>query len=95
MGHIANKYANRIFITDDNPRDENPAIIRKNILDKCKKGIEIADRKKAIFHAVNVLKNNEILIVAGKGHEKFQINKNSIKKFDDVAIIKLALKKNE
>ena len=95
MGHIANKYANRIFVTDDNPRNEDPAIIRKNILDNCKRGIEIADRKKAIFHAVNILEKNEILIIAGKGHEKYQINKKSIKKFDDVAIIKLALKKNE
>ena len=94
MGEIANKYANKVYITDDNPRDENPSKIRKTILLKCKKGIEIPDRKKAIYQAIKELKKNETLIIAGKGHEKIQIyNKNKYKKFVDAEIAKKILKK--
>ena len=93
MGVIANRYAERVYITDDNPRDENPALIRKSILINCKKGIEIANRKEAIKTAINNLKKNDILIIAGKGHEKFQINKNKLKFFDDVIVAKDILKK--
>ena len=85
-------YANRVYVTDDNPRDETPSLIRRSILDNCKRGIEIADRKKAIFIALKDLKKNEILIVAGKGHEKIQIYKNISKPFDDVKIIKSLIK---
>ena len=92
MGRIANMYANRVYVTDDNPRDETPSLIRRSILDNCKRGIEIADRKKAIFIALKDLKKNEILIVAGKGHEKIQIYKNISKPFDDVKIIKSLIK---
>ena len=92
MGYIADKFANKVYITDDNPRLEDPSLIRKQILSKCKKGYEISNRKNAIFSAIKDLKKNEILIIAGKGHEKNQINKFSIKKFDDVAIARLAIK---
>ena len=88
MGLIANRYADRVYITDDNPRNENPALIRKSILINCKKGIEIADRKEAIKIAINNLKKNDILIIAGKGHEKIQINQNKLKFFDDVIVAK-------
>ena len=74
MGNIAEKYSDRIYLTDDNPRNENPSKIRKDI----KKGIkrtkiqEFSDRKKAIHHAIMALKTGELLLVAGKGHEKIQ-----------------------
>ena len=74
MGKIAEKYSNEIYITDDNPRNEKPFKIRNEI----KKGIknkkihEIPDRKKGIQEAVNNLKTGDILLVAGKGHEKTQ-----------------------
>ena len=93
MGSIANKYANRVYITDDNPRNENPSKIRKSIMANCKKGIEIGNRKQAIKIAINDLKKNDILIIAGKGHEKIQITKNIMKLFDDVKIAKKELKK--
>ncbi len=93
MGKIANKYANKVYITDDNPRNENPSKIRKTIISKCKKGIEISNRKKAIEIAIREHKKEETLIIAGKGHEKIQILKNSIKKFDDLKIAKNELKK--
>ncbi len=74
MGRIAGKYSNEIYLTDDNPRHEKPFKIRNEI----KKGIknkkihEIPDRKKAIQKAVNNLETGDILLVAGKGHEKIQ-----------------------
>ncbi len=92
MGIIANNFANRIYITDDNPRFENPATIRKEIIKYCRNGIEIPNRKKAIIRAINDLKLNETLIIAGKGHEKIQIIKNKKIKFDDVEIVKNLIK---
>ena len=74
MGKIAKKYSDKIYLTDDNPRNEAPSKIREDI----KKGIkkikvnEIPDRKKAIKNAINDLNTGEILLVAGKGHEKIQ-----------------------
>ena len=74
MGSIAEKYSDRIYLTDDNPRNENPSKIRKDI----KKGIkrlqiqEYSNRKKAIHQAIMSLKTGELLLVAGKGHEKIQ-----------------------
>ena len=91
MALIANKYAGKIYITDDNPRNENPTKIRKNILKYCPRAIEVSDRRKAIKVAIKELKMNEILIVAGKGHEKFQILKNKTIKFDDFKVVKQLL----
>ena len=96
MGKIAKKYCRKIFVTDDNPRMENPAKIRKAIIGNNKKlFMEIPSRKKAIETAVKELEQNEILIVAGKGHEKFQdFGKYQIK-FSDKDIIKKSIKKNK
>ena len=88
MGKIADKYSDRIYLTDDNPRNENPSKIRKNILKYCSRAIEISDRRKGIKLAIKELKMSEILIVAGKGHEKFQVLKNKTIKFDDFTIVK-------
>ncbi len=74
MGKIACDYSNEIYLTDDNPRFEDPRKIRDDI----KKGIqgtsikEIPDRKKAISDAIKNLNTGDILLVAGKGHEKTQ-----------------------
>ena len=73
MGKIANIFSNKIYLTDDNPRFENPGKIRKDIKKELKKNIyEIPNRAKAISEAINKLKTGEILLVAGKGHEKTQ-----------------------
>ena len=95
MGKIANKYCRKIFITDDNPRNENPKQIRNDIIKNCKAlAINIGNRKKAIETAINQLRPNEILLVAGKGHEKTQDYGNKIIKFSDKKIIvKLLIKK--
>ena len=74
MGKIADKYSDKIYLTDDNPRNESPSLIRKDI----KKGIkkikinELPNRKKAIHEAIMNLNTGELLLVAGKGHEKTQ-----------------------
>ena len=91
MGIIANKFASKIYITDDNPRNENPSKIRKNILKYCPRAIEISDRKKAIKLAIKEIQMNEILIVAGKGHERDQIIKNKKINLDDFKVVKQLL----
>ena len=74
MGHIANKYCDKIYLTDDNPRSENPSQIRSQIKNKIfkRKLIEIPSREKAISSSIENLKSGEILLVAGKGHEIYQ-----------------------
>ncbi len=74
MGAIANNYCDRVYLTDDNPRWEDPHKIRQAIKKKIKKSkvYEIANRAKAIKKAVLEMKTGEILIVAGKGHENIQ-----------------------
>ena len=88
---IANKYANIVYITDDNPRNEDPKIIRNTIFSKCRRAIDIEDRREAIKLAINNLKQKSILIIAGKGHEKKQIYKNKIVSFNDVKIAKVII----
>ncbi len=74
MGLIATKYCDTIYLTDDNPRLENPKLIRNQIKKeiRSKKFIEISSRAKAISTAVDKLNSGDILIVAGKGHENYQ-----------------------
>ena len=88
MGAIADEYAKKVYITDDNPRNEDPKKIRQSILSKCTRAINIGDRKIAIKTAIKDLSKNEILIIAGKGHENKQIYGNKIKIFDDKKIVK-------
>ena len=103
MGKIASKYSNEIYLTDDNPRFENPDKIRSDIKKglKRKKIIEIPDRAKAISVAIKNLKTGEILLVAGKGHEQIQdLGKKKIyfsdkkKILDAIRIKNLNLSKN-
>ena len=94
MGSLAAQYCKKIYLTDDNPRNENPNSIRNEI----KKGIknkniyEIKDRKKAIKKAIFDLKSSEILLVAGKGHENTQTCKNEVRFFSDRDIIIKSIK---
>ena len=83
MGIVAKKYSNRVYITDDNPRYENPKTIRESIKKFCSKGVIISDRRKAIHEAILKLDVNDILIIAGKGHEKYQLIKNKKIEFND------------
>ena len=94
MGKIAKKYCRKIFVTDDNPRNENPKKIRNLIIKGCKKqAVDIGSRKKAIEIAIKELGSNEILLVAGKGHEKTQDYGNKIINFSDKRVIKRIIQK--
>jgi UDP-N-acetylmuramoyl-L-alanyl-D-glutamate--2,6-diaminopimelate ligase len=72
MGEIAVKGADVVIVTDDNPRSEEPAAIRAEILAAAPGAIEIGDRAKAIAHAVSLLRTGDALLIAGKGHETGQ-----------------------
>lgn len=72
MGQIAEKLADMVYITDDNPRFEDPAFIRKSIKEACPKGIEIDDRMAALYEAIHILESGDILVLCGKGHETGQ-----------------------
>ena len=93
MGKIASQFANNIYLTDDNPRNENPEKIRNSIFSECKKALIIPDRKIAINKAIENLNPNSKLIIAGKGHEKIQIFSDKTIKFDDVDIAKKIIEK--
>ena len=92
MAIIAKKYANKVYITDDNPRYENPKSIRESIKKYCSKGVEIPNRRKAIYEAILKLDTNDILIIAGKGHEKYQIIKDKKIEFNDYKLAKNYIK---
>jgi murE/murF fusion protein len=85
MGKIANQYCDRIYLTDDNPRYENPKLIRTSIRKTINKSkiYEISNRAHAIKKAILDMKTGDILIVAGKGHEKIQEYKKIKKLFSD------------
>lgn len=73
MGEIAQELADIVIVTDDNPRTEDPAKIRSQILESCPKAIEVVGRSQAIKIALNQLKPYDVLVIAGKGHEDYQI----------------------
>ena len=95
MGKIAAKYSDRIYLTDDNPRNEHPKKIRRDIKKglKNKKVIEIPDRSKAISLAIENLNSGDILLVAGKGHEKIQDFGDRKIHFSDKQVILNSIKK--
>lgn len=92
MGEIASQHAKKIYVTDDNPRTEDPAKIRQQVMEGCPNAMEIPDRKEAIQKAVRALGADDILIVAGKGHEKHQCIGDKRIPFDDIREVKEAIK---
>lgn len=88
MGEVATVYADHVVITDDNPRTEDPCVIRQQIRTHCQKAQEIADRRQAIAYAIENMKAGDILLVAGKGHEQGQILADQVLAFDDFQEIK-------
>jgi UDP-N-acetylmuramoyl-L-alanyl-D-glutamate--2,6-diaminopimelate ligase len=91
MGAIAVQLADRVIVTDDNPRGEDAASIRAEILAAAPGACEIADRQAAIAEAVRVLNAGDVLAVAGKGHEQGQIVGSTVLPFDDAAAVRVAL----
>lgn len=96
MGALAEDLADLIVITDDNPRFEDPKLIREQILAgmKNKKAVlNIADRKEAISVALSLASREDIVIIAGKGHENYQIYGDKKLAFSDQEEVKKAKKK--
>jgi UDP-N-acetylmuramoyl-L-alanyl-D-glutamate--2,6-diaminopimelate ligase len=83
MGAIAAKGAERVIVTDDNPRSEEPASIRAAILAAAPGAVEIGDRREAIRVAVAGLEPGDVLLIAGKGHETGQIVGTRVLPFSD------------
>ncbi len=86
MGKIAARLADRVIVTDDNPRSEDPAAIRAAILAGAPGAIEIGDRADAIAAGIRELGPGDILVIAGKGHEQGQIIGATVRPFDDAEV---------
>ncbi len=84
MGAAAAEHADVAFVTDDNPRSEDPATIRAAIMVGCPEATEVADRAEAILRGVDMLEPGDALLIAGKGHETGQQVGDVIYPFDDV-----------
>jgi len=95
MGRIACELADFVIVTDDNPRTEKAESIRAQILAACaeEKTVEIADRRVAIEKAITMLEAGDVLILAGKGHEKYQIVGSQKFEFDEEKIVKDVIRK--
>jgi len=83
MGRAAAQLADRAIVTDDNPRTEDPAVIRAAALEGCPEATEIGDRRDAIEAAIGALRDGDVLVIAGKGHEPYQIVGTETLSFDD------------
>ncbi len=91
MGAVADALADGVFVTDDNPRNEDANAIRQDILIASRKGKEIPDREQAIHAAIESLTAGDVLLIAGKGHEQGQIVNAEILPFDDREIARNAM----
>lgn len=98
MGDIASSLSSKVIFTSDNPRNESPEIIIQDMVSGVKplnsvKTISIANRKEAIKTACQLAKSNDIILIAGKGHETFQEINNKKHLFDDYKVVKECLTK--
>ena len=91
MGKAAVDNADVLFVTDDNPRSEEPAAIRAEIMQACPTASEVGDRAEAIMRGVAELQPGDALLVAGKGHETGQTIKGQVYPFDDVEQASIAV----
>lgn len=90
MGKIAGKFADKVIVTDDNPRTEDPKKIRKAIVAAVRSAKEVADRQEAIYVALKMAKKGDAVLVAGKGHEEYQIIGSDKIDYSDIAVLKEA-----
>ncbi|EIE48748.1 UDP-N-acetylmuramoylalanyl-D-glutamate--2,6-diaminopimelate ligase [Salipiger aestuarii] len=84
MGAAALQHADAVIVTDDNPRGEDPAAIRAQVLEGAPGALEIGDRAEAILRGVDMLEPGDALLLCGKGHETGQIVGDTVYPFDDV-----------
>jgi UDP-N-acetylmuramoyl-L-alanyl-D-glutamate--2,6-diaminopimelate ligase len=95
MGAAAAQYADVAVVTDDNPRSEAPEAIRREIMAGAREVTEIGDRRRAIREAAAMLREGDVLVIAGKGHEQGQTVGSEVLPFDDVAETRAALQELE
>ena len=96
MAKAAAQFADYLIVTSDNPRDEEPEQIISDVtegLKDCKVPYEtITDRKAAIFHSVKIAEKGDVIVLAGKGHEDYQVLKNNVHiHFDEREVVREAL----
>jgi UDP-N-acetylmuramoyl-L-alanyl-D-glutamate--2,6-diaminopimelate ligase len=91
MGAAAATLADLAIVTDDNPRGEDPAAIRRQALDACPDAREIGDRREAIRSSVALLQAGDVLVIAGKGHEQGQTIGGETFPFDDVSVARAVI----
>ncbi len=91
MGEVVARLADRAIVTDDNPRREDPTSIRRQILTGCPGATEFDNRAKAITAAIDELASDDVLIIAGKGHETGQIVGTEVLPFDDAEVARKAI----
>lgn len=94
MAEIANQYADINIVTDDNPRNENANLIRAEICKYLDDYYNIADRKDAMQKAIDIASSEDIIIIAGKGHENYQIIGDKKINFDDYQVMSNILQNN-
>ncbi len=92
MGEIADRLADRVIVTDDNPRTEDATAIRAEIMAAAPGADEIGDRRSAIEQAVRSLRPGDVLLIAGKGHEDYQIVGTTKHHFSDHEVVAETLK---
>ncbi len=86
MGKVAADQADVVIVTADNPRGEDAAAIRRDVLEGAVGATEIGDRRAAIAHTVEIALADDIVLIAGKGHEQGQVVGDMVLPFDDVAV---------
>jgi UDP-N-acetylmuramoyl-L-alanyl-D-glutamate--2,6-diaminopimelate ligase len=91
MGSTAHQHADIVYVTDDNPRSEDASAIRTAIIESCPNAIEIPDRGDAIASAMRDLDADDVLLIAGKGHESVQLVGNETLPFSDSSVARNAI----
>ncbi len=95
MGRIGAELADVLIVTDDNPRSEDPALIRQAMMEAARDvspdAMEIGDRAEAISAAIQKLEAGDVLVIAGKGHEQGQIIQGTVHPFDDCDAARAAM----
>jgi UDP-N-acetylmuramoyl-L-alanyl-D-glutamate--2,6-diaminopimelate ligase len=86
MGKVATELSDVVIVTDDNPRSEDPAIIRSAIMAAAPGATEVPGRRQAIAEAIRIAREGDIVLVAGKGHETGQIIGDKVLPFDDALV---------
>jgi UDP-N-acetylmuramoyl-L-alanyl-D-glutamate--2,6-diaminopimelate ligase len=91
MGLAVAEGADRAIVTDDNSRSDDPALIRRAVMDGCPEALEVGDRQAAIVAGLEGLEDGDALVIAGKGHESGQIVGDIVLPFDDAEVAGRAL----